>query len=244
MGNFADEHTLIIQNNLPSRRWKIRRIRTAYDKKLRCIDKEHTYIYNQIRNLGYEELVPPIQRGYKRLFVLTEEAKYSNHAEFYQNILDKINVVWYSPHKIFKEKKRKISKWKYRKNKEQKLQEPDGWTFQNMKFTDEEAKYFYKVEYYDYQLKQQREKYVFAEQWRFILRIVPNIITKVQIKDLELEQYRDELRDFLDRDRNRKRLVRMAGGNTYSWKKIINEKENRKKYMYNSLINIPIQQII
>ncbi|HCO67029.1 MAG TPA: hypothetical protein DIT04_04615, partial [Dysgonomonas sp.] len=72
MGYSSNEKGLIEQNNLPGRRWKIRRIRTAYDKRLRQMDKKCTLIWNQIRDLGYEELKPPVQRGYKRLFVLTE----------------------------------------------------------------------------------------------------------------------------------------------------------------------------
>ncbi len=244
MGNFENEYDLIVQNNLPSRRWRIRRIRTAYDKKLRILDKEHTRICNQIRSLGYEDLIPPIQRGYKRLFVLTEETKYSSRADFYQGILDKINTIWYSPHKTFKGKKRRIGKWKYKVRNEQTLQEPDSWIFHNnKKFTEEEKKYFYKIEYYDYPSKQYKTKYVFIEQWRFVLRVRPNMITKIQIKDSELEQYRDELDDFLDRKENYKRLVKMRGGDSYSWKKILNEKENKIKYAHSSLADIPFHQI-
>lgn len=244
MGYSSNEKGLIEQNNLPGRRWKIRRIRTAYDKRLRQMDKKCTLIWNQIRDLGYEELKPPVQRGYKRLFVLTEETKYSKYADFYQGILDKINTIRYSPHKTFKEKKRRISKWKYRKNNEQVLQTPDNWIFHNMdKFTEEEKRFFYRVEYYHLPSKSFQVKYVFIEPWRFRLRIMPNMITQIQIKDFELEQYHSDLSDFLDKIENRKRLVKMRGGYTYSWKKVINEKEDRKKYKYNSLKDIPLHRI-
>ncbi|MDU1891718.1 MAG: hypothetical protein E6767_13605 [Dysgonomonas sp.] len=244
MGNFANEQDLIIQNNLPSRRWKIRRIRTAYDKKLRQIDKESTRVWNQIRDLGYEELKPPIQRGYKRLFVLTEETKYSKQADFYQTLLDKINTVWYSPHKTFRQRKRKISKWKYRYKNVQTLLTPDDWVFHNTKkFTEEEKHFFFPTEYYHAPSKLHCKKYVFIEPWRFRLRVVPNMITQVQIKDSELEQYHDELSDFLDKDKNQRRLAKMRGGYSYSWKKCNNEEEDRKKYGYNSLTNIPLYQI-
>ncbi len=245
MGNFANERDLIVQNNLPAYRWKIRRIRTANDKKLRRMEKEYKRVYNQIRDLGYEDLNPPIQRGYKRLFVLTEETKYSKQADFYKELLDKINTIRYSPHKTFKEKKRRIGKWRYKVRNEQALQEFDSWTFHNnKKFTAEEKKLFYRVEYYDFSLKGYRAKYVFFEPWRFALRVRPNIITKVQIKDFELEKYRDELSDYLDQDKNRRRLVKTVyGSNTYSWKKVINERENKKKYNYNSFINVPLHLV-
>lgn len=74
---------------------------------------------------------------------------------------------------------------------------------------------------------------------------MPNMITQVQLKDFELERFREELNNYLDKDKdkNRKRLVKMYGGNTYSWKKVINERESRKKYKYNSLRNIPLYKI-
>lgn len=241
MGYFTNEQELIVQNNLPSRRWKIRRIRTSYDKKLRQLDKKRTCIRNQIRNLGYEELNPPIQRGYKRLFVLTNETKYSKRADFYQNILDKINTIRYSPHKTFKQKKRK---WKYQVCNEQELQTPDSWSFHNKKnFTEEEKCFFFLVEYYHAPSKSFYKKYVFIERWRFRLRVMPNLITKIQIKDTELEQYCEELDDYLSKDKNTRRLTKMWGGNTYSWKKVNNEKENRKRYNYNSLKNIPLHKV-
>jgi hypothetical protein len=245
MGNFANELQLVLQNNLPSRRWKVRRIRTAYDKKLRQMDKERTQVWNRIRNLGYKDLNPPIQRGYKRLFVLTDETKQSKQADFYQGILNKINTIRYSPHKTFKQKKRKIGKWKYQSRNEQELQSPDSWVFHNrMNLTEEEKRFFFPVEYYHAPSKSYCEKYVFIERWRFRLRIMPNMITQVQIKDAELEQYYEELEDYLSQDKNAKRLTKMWGGNTYSWKKVCNEREDRKRYKYNSLKNKPLHEVI
>jgi hypothetical protein len=244
MGYLANEQELVVQNNLPSRRWKIGRIRTAYDEKLRRLEKERNRVWNQMRNLGYEELNPPIQRGYKRLFVLTEETKYSKHADFYQGILDKINTIKYSPHKIFKQKKRKIGKWKYAPRNEQELQSPDDWIFHNKKnFTEEEKCFFYPVEYYHAPSKSFHKKYVFIEQWRFRLRVMPHLITRIQIKDSELEQHYEGLKDYLSIDKNARRLTKMRGGGTYSWKKVHNEKEDRKRYSYNSLKNKPLHEI-
>jgi len=244
MGNSADEKYLVATSNLPSRHWKIRRIRTAYDKKLRYLDKEYSRVCYQIRNLGYEELIPPIQRGYKRLFVLTEETKHNKHQELYQRILDKINTIWYSSDKSFKQKKRKIKRWKYKYKKEQTLQSPEAYLFHyEGKFTEEEKLYFYPVEYYNIPGKKHCIQYVFAEPWRYRLQVKPNMITQIQIKDSQLEQYRDELNDYLDKDKNRRRLTKMRGGNTYSWKKILNKRSDRNKYRYNSFTNKPLHEI-
>ncbi|MBC5645881.1 hypothetical protein H8S77_23685 [Parabacteroides sp. BX2] len=38
MGNYTDETKLIFDNNLSSARWKTRRIRTAFNKRLRRVN--------------------------------------------------------------------------------------------------------------------------------------------------------------------------------------------------------------
>jgi hypothetical protein len=244
MGNYGNEQALIEINNLPSERWKIRRIRTARDKELRRLDKECRHVSELIRNLGYEELNPPIQRGYKRLFVLTEETKRSSKADFYQGILDKINTIWYSPVKTFnKDRKRKIAKWRYRRRAEQLLQEPDEWAFgKSGKFTEEEAQLFHRIDYYSYPSKRWMVKYVFCEPWRFVLRVRPNMITKVKRKDLVLEQYQDELES--QRDRNWGRLVKIWGGNTNSWNTYQKQYIPKEKYKYNPVKNKNLWEIM
>ncbi len=243
MGCLASEEAFSTRNNLISRRRKVRRIRTAYDKKLRRLEKERTRTQNQIRDLGYEDLKPPVQRGYKRLFVLTEETKYSARADFYQNILDKINTVQYSTHKTFKVKKRRIGKWKYQYRNVQELQALDEWSFLKKDFTEEEKCLFYPEEYYYAPLKSYIKKYVFSEPWRYRLRIMPHMITQVQIKDTELEQRYQELEDYLGKDKNVKRLTKMRGSNTYSWKKVLNQKEDVKRYKYNYLKNKSLYEL-
>lgn len=242
MGNFMDDEKLIFENNLPSKRWKTRRIRTAFDKRLRRVEKEYDRVWEQIRNLGYEDLNPPVQRGYKRLFVLTEETRYSSRADFYRGILDKINTIWYSPHKTFKERKRKIAKWRYQRRNEQLLQQPDDWTFRNKKFTEEEAKYFFPVEYYDYPCKMWRVRYVFCEPWRFVLRVRPHMLTQIQRRDPELETYSDELDKI--RERYRGRLTKLRGGNTSGWYRWYKRYAVKEKYRYNPLYNKPIHEIM
>lgn len=106
MGNYANEHVLIVYNNLPSKRWKIRCIRMANDKKLRRINEESQRICNQIQHPGYDELNLPVRKGYKRLFALTAETINSYRAEFYKYILEKTSTIRYSPDRKFKEKQK------------------------------------------------------------------------------------------------------------------------------------------
>lgn len=246
MDNFAFEQDWTMHCNIPSRRWKIRRIRTAQDKKLRQLEKDSRRLWNEIRSLGYEPLEPPVRCGYKRLFMLTEDSKHTPSPDFYQGILDKINDIRYSPTKEF-EGKRTSKNWRRRKRKrkEQKLMEPDSYRFHKiLKFTEDERRMFYEIKYYDKQLKRETIKYVFCEPWRFTLRIRPHWITKIQRKDPLLEQQLEEINKVIDQYKNQGRLIKMRGGNSYSWKKVHEQKENRKLYAYNSLKNKPLYQLM
>lgn len=245
MGNFTNEYDWALYTNLLSRRTKIRRIKTGRDKMLRQKRKEYDRKWNEIRNLGYELLKVPIQKGYKRLFILTEDTRYSQQSDFYQKILDKINNIRYSPHKNFERQKTAKKRRNRRKYKTQTLLEPESWHFHNMlKFNEDERRMFYHIHYKCCPTcNRTHEKYVFAEPWRYVLSVKPNILTEVQRKDSVLEQECAELSDFLDMYSNKARSVKMWGGNTYTWKKIQNKKEDIKRYSYNSLRNIQIYQL-
>lgn len=246
MDNFATEQDLTMYCNFTSRRSKIRRIRTANDKKLRKLNKEWKRLYNEIRDLGYEPLEPPVRCGYKRLFVLTEDSKHNQKPEFYQGILDKINDIRYNPTKEF-EGKRASRRWRRRKRKrkEQGLMEPDSYRFHKiLKFTEDEKRMFYEITYYDTQLKKETIKYVFSEPWRFELRIRPHWITEKQCKDPLLEQQLEEISEVTDQYKNLGRLTKMRGGYGHSWKRTNNQDEDRRLYAYNSLQNKPLHLIM
>mgnify|MGYP000595125188 CR=1 FL=1 len=85
-------------------------------------------------------------------------------------------------------------------------------------------------------------KYVFCEPWRFVLRVRPNMITKVKRKDLVLEQYQDELKS--QRDRNWGRLVKIWGGNTNSWNTCQKQYIPKEKYKYNPVKNKNLWEIM
>lgn len=245
MDNFATEQDWTMYCNLPSRRWKVRRIRTARDKRLRNLQKEWNKLWKQSCNLGYEPLNPPMRCGYKRLFMLTEDCKHTPTPEFYQGILDKINDIRYSPTKEF-DPKRTSKYWRRRKRKrkEQKLMETESYHFHKLQFTEDEKLMFHEITYYDKQRKRDVIKYVFAEPWRFALRIRPHWITEVRCIDSLLEQQLDDVEKIINADKNRRRLTKMKGGNSYSWKKVTEEAEDRKLYAYNSLKNIPLHWIM
>jgi hypothetical protein len=182
-----------------------------FDKTLIHLYKELQAIRKLDRELGYEELNPPVQRGWKRIFVLRDELARSKDARFYQGILDKINTTKYSWRKDFKKKKRHRGRKIY-VVRGQELQTLEIYWFEKKKFTEKEKAYFElltvtipnsnKIEYI----------YRFTAPGMFTLRVFHNMITKTKIRDFNLERRSDEIRLFLERNNFWPRLQKLIHG--------------------------------
>lgn len=182
-----------------------------FDKKLLKIDRRRKKLYEQKRNLGWEPLVPPIQRGWKRFFVLRDDVARGKHVGFFENILGKINTCDWSHRKDFLVKYRRYGTKKYRVKK-QSLLRPDEWQFNKMAFTDVEKQFFYEVWETDCR-KRLIKRYVFSEPWRFALRVRPNLIDKVRKRDELIEAELEGIWNYLRGNRYCRRLDKLCGRN-------------------------------
>lgn len=209
------------------------------DKQLIQLHKEENALYEQRRNLGWESLIPPVQKGWKRFFVLRDDVSRSKDAEFFQNILNKINTYDWSYRKDFIVRKRRFGKNKYGV-REQKLLAPDEWHFAKLDFTEKEKQMFYAVFHFASSRKGWIKRYVFNEPWRFILRVRPNMITKAKKRDQVIEARIREIDNYLERSDYRNRQTKLLYGNSrkHYWKR---EEIVKKK---NPLKNKSVQRII
>jgi hypothetical protein len=219
------------------RRRKRLRIKNE-EKHLLFLHREENKLYRQLHNLGYEPLIPPVQKGYKRIFVLRHDVRVGRQAAFFAELLKKINTVQYSDTKAFTKKKRRRGR-KIRVPLEQKLRVIYESEWQQKKFTAAEAVYFAPVIVWD-RAGQPRTVYQFREPWRFVLRVVPNLITEVRIKDNVLEQKVKDIDRYLSFDERRYRQDRLLGRPVYdTWR----EPGERSKYK-NPLRNRPLREIL
>jgi hypothetical protein len=171
--------------------------RKQFEKKLIQLFFEQRNLSKQISNLGYEKLDPPVQRGWRRFFVLRKDVARSDDALFFQKLLDKINTIQYSSKNEFKVKHRKFGKKIY-EERQQNLERifPDAYT--KKEFTEREKKYFYPTLEHDLYWKRLIWVYRFLEPWRFELKIEPNIIYRTKIKDFNLIKRLDEMHQYLE----------------------------------------------
>ncbi len=188
-----------------------------FDKQLIQLNKERDKLSRQIRNLGWEPLVPPVQKGWKRCFVLRQDVARSRNADFFETILKKINTQDWSHREDFKVRKRKKGR-KYYIVKTQFLRKLYEGDLKKLDFSAKELEYFHEVWESDWR-RQPVKRYVFTEPWRFVLQVRPNIIDKVKKRDAVLEARKSEINTWFDRNGYCYRLDKLRGGGYTWWKK-------------------------
>lgn len=228
------------QTRLRTIRRKKREIVEANDKRIIRLFKERRELEKRKRNLPMIDLNPPIQKGWKRYFVVREDVRRSKQGVFYENLLRKINTTQYSDTKEFRKKKKKAGRKIY-EPKKQDLYIIYPHELVKLKITPAELLCFNLkikekvinkkiVETYYYEI---------IESWRFVLRIRPNLIDKVKAHDNELEQRIDELYDALFRDyANHSRLKKLRDYSYDRWG------DTEKEKYANPLKNKPLQNIL
>jgi hypothetical protein len=212
---------------LKTKRRKKRLVKWDHDKHLLEIHRLQKKIWKKQQDLGYEELKPPIQRGWERIFVLREDLARTDKAEFFQGILERINTRQCSHRKDFK-KKRKRRGRKVDVEREQFLRRLSEWEFNKAKFTENELAYFTEVDEFDPWTKKTFKRYSFTEPWRFVLKIRPDMITHRRIIDPGLERMESELQQYLERNGYNYRLSKLLHGwHRYCWR---DNNSGKKKY--------------
>ena len=220
----------ILCYRLRTKRQKIRAQYNDFHKRLLRIDKEETVLHKQKFNLGLEPLTPPVQKGWKRFFVLRDDVARSKQADFYAGILAKINTTKWSHRKDFKKKRRAFGKKQY-VVREQHLCKPDEQQFKKLAFTEAEAAQFHEEWTYAKWKGGFVKQYVFNEPWRFVLRVRPNMIDKIRVQDPELDARLYEIAAYFERNNRRKVLGRITGGNYRWWKYDEQARHNEVDYL-------------
>lgn len=197
-----------------------------FHKYLIRLSKERKTLYKQKRELGWQPLSPAVQKGWKRFFILRDDVARSKQADFFSGILKKINNYDWSWKKDFLVKKKRRGKKVY-VVKNQQLLKPGERQFQGMNFTEQEKQLFYPELQWESWSKEPIKKYVFAEPWRFILVVRPNMIDKIRIKDAFLESELQRISNYLERNALRQKQSRIVHGYSKrrSWREIVKHKE-------------------
>lgn len=226
MDTYEWSHELM-QYKLRTARQKKRLQKEDQEKQLLQLHREYRSLWFSKRNMPMVPIAEPYQRGWKRIFVLREDVKRSEKAALYQQLLDKINTVQYSAEKSFKVKatRRKNGKKVY-EDRQQELKDyyTGEWTYYDKVLTDEEKTHFHIEEVMDTRYGKKVYKYVYNEPWRFVLKVLPNIIHAVQELDCELEQELSERKQKIERNHLRPKINRLTNEGRQTWKEYRGDK--------------------
>ncbi|MBL7710862.1 MAG: hypothetical protein JNL13_00285 [Chitinophagaceae bacterium] len=219
-------------------RQKKRLVKHDFDKQLIRLHKERESLQETKRKLPMVPIEHPYQKGWKRTFELRTDIAESKHADFYLSLLKKINTVQYSGVKHFRMKRRKHRK-KVWIETPQILQEFDLWQWERNTagFSEQERVLFYPKEYWCTAIKQTVIKYVFAEPWRFTLKVKPNMITHRKMVDEVLDREIAFLDHYIANHFLQHKINKLVNGYSYKWHKKPDRNPKHKINYLNELLH-------
>lgn len=203
-----------------------RRKREAFkqkEKQLIQLDKKVSQLHKQRRNLGFELLEKPYQKGFKRSFIAREDVAETKYGGFYNELLTYVNTTKYSLRKDFK-KSKKIKRKRVFVETTQELE--SFHDFQFKKIPEKFKPSFLPTLEYHPNFKSFVVKYKFIEPWRYVLKVEPNIIIHRRKIDNELEQEISQIQNKIERSHLRIKMNKAKSKKTKykEWKVADNKK--------------------
>ena len=210
-----------------------------FDKQLLAWDRERTSLQKRQRNPPIRLLTEPTQRGWKRHFVLTQEARNRPDAVVLAAILDEINTVLYHWGKDFQPSRRQLRSSRRTVSSEQFLRAIAVDLWDNKNYPDHWQKYFHrelvprslvtqaKSETYRYRWGclarwERRDDYLFALVFRlprlFALTVERHWLTHVKEIEPRVEARLAELEMYLDKHGGRYRLGKLRNRSCRRWR--------------------------
>jgi hypothetical protein len=229
----------ILCYRLRTARQKKRAQHKGFEKHLIHLYEEERTLMCQQQALGWEPLIPPVQKGWKRFFVLREDVARSKDANFFAGILARINTYDWHPRRDFLVKKRTMGRKGYLV-KTQYLYKPYDLNDPKLSFTEAEKRFFDIEYHWNGHTCHHYIRYAFSEPWRFVLRIRPNIIDKMRLQDTLLEKRLKEIKNYLERNGYWEKQYRLMKGRSQWWR---HNKEERYQN-WHSYLNWPLSRII
>jgi hypothetical protein len=183
------------------------------EKRIIAFDRRRRELHNEIRNLPLIKLEEPHQRGYKRFFVLRLDIAQGVSAPMFEKILAIINTTQYHYDDKFQTKRKRKRKRVYvdKPQELKNLSEYDWNKNPKISLSDKEKEYFELRDVFSKYTRKTQKEYVFAQPWRFVLRVEPNMITHVRQIDIELERELKFINTYIEQRSFQGKINKMYG---------------------------------
>lgn len=226
-------------SKLKTARQKKRLQKEDSEKQLRALYRLQEKLTIEKRHLPFVPLAIPYHKGSIRAFRLRDDVARSSKAEFYQNLLEKINTKDYCNDKSFLRKRRGKRKKGY-EPREQWLRTftEEEWSSSSLKITEQEKQHFFLKEYPASHSRYINKRYTFIEPWRYVFQIKPNMITHAKLVNEVLEQQIQQLDNRIERHHLWPKISKLTDGIVYSYH------EGEKHQYFNPIKNKQLPDIV
>jgi len=205
---------LIERSRIKSARRKTRLQKEDKEKHIIGLEKKQKILYQQEKDLPWLPLDIPYQKGWKRFFVLRDDVARSRDADFFTELLLKINTTQHANNKSFtKRKKKKRKKIEVAIQQTLKSYDESDWNSPKYcKLNEKEKALFKLTKRWCNQRKCFYNEYIFTEPWRFVLKIKPHFITHYKMHDNVLEQQIAELENHIENHHLQHKMAKLTKG--------------------------------
>lgn len=183
----------------------------ANDKKLIALQRRMWKLYEQQRELPLIELEKPIQRGFKKFFVLRDDIARRRDAKDFERILSVINRTIYSRKEDFKVKK-------YHNNQTEDIPHVIGhvpeYKWDDLGWPEHFKKWFSLTTRHHngkYGSMYSIKAYYFTHDYMFVTKTAPYFITHVRQVDSNLERELKEIKQYFKKTNGWSRLQHLHG---------------------------------
>jgi hypothetical protein len=212
----------------PEGRKKRRKTLEEFDKTLIKLSKRRNELYRMRMKLPMIKLDKPIQKGWKKGFILREDINRHPNVIEIKKMLEVINQYIYSDNIEFKVKKYhskqnedKVHALKHIPEKSwDKLGWPEHYKTRWFKLST-------KLKLTPYGGSYMVKGYWFKYPWMFVTEITPNIITHVRAEDPNIRKELAEIERYFEANEGHYRLAKLRGGYHSPWDEFDVCKEER-----------------
>ena len=193
--------------------------KNQFDKTVLALEREYKELQEAKRAIPWIKLDEPIQRGWKRFYVLRDDVNRRADANIIRDVLKRVKLTQYCDNEAFEQYNWKAEQW-YPMREEMlkplgigECDRDPGITERHRKFLIKNSDWFYQHGW-----KKIVEGYWFKEKWMLEVKVEPHYVTHYQELDAELETKLAHIdKKLYENWKAHGRLIKLHGWHNWSW---------------------------
>jgi hypothetical protein len=192
--------------------------RNQFDKQVLALEREAKELWRAKREKPWIKLDEPIQRGWKRFFVLRDDVKNRSDAPIIREVLKRVNVTQYCDNEEFEDYNWKAEQWYPRRHDPKPI--GIGEAEKDPTFNARHRKFLLRGTdwHYHHGWRKLIDGYWFKDKWMLDQKVEPHFVTHYQELDSDIETRLAEIDKHLYDDwKAHGRLIKLHGWHNWHW---------------------------